>query len=232
MVHWDRLTFGIGLSYALLAWSMGYGAVLPELRDEVEMSASLASLHGSLFGIFLLLLATVGRPVLAKFSNRMLLAASVVGMFAGGVLFGFGRTAVLTLIGAGLSGSGAACLVIVVPSVVFAHQPKAPTHAMAVLNTFPMVSATLLPVAVGVALAGGLTWRAVYLAPLLLLGGGIAAVAGWAVVPNTRHPEPIALRHLFRVPTFARRWAALACGVLIEIGTGIWAASILSLIHI
>ena len=226
-VHWDRLTFGIGLSYALLAWSMGYGAVLPELRDEVHMSASAASLHGSLFGISLLLLATVGRPLLARFSNRVLLVVSVAGMFAGGLLFGFGRVVALTLTGAGLSGAAAACLVIVVPSVVFAHQPGAPTHAMAVLNTFPMLSATLLPVVVGLALAGDISWRVVYLTPLWLLAGGIAAVAGSSSVPSTRHPEPVALGQLFRVPTFARRWAALACGVLIEIGTGIWAASII-----
>ena len=226
-VHWDRLTFGIGLSYALLAWSMGYGAVLPELRDEVHMSASAASLHGSLFGISLLLLATVGRPLLARFSNRVLLVVSVAGMFAGGLLFGFGRVVALTLIGAGLSGAAAACLVIVVPSVVFAHQPGAPTHAMAVLNTFPMLSATLLPVVVGLALAGDISWRVVYVTPLWLLAGAIAAVAGSSSVPSTRHPEPVALGQLFRVPTFARRWAALACGVLIEIGTGIWAASII-----
>jgi len=221
------LTFGIGLSYGLLAWSMGYGAVLPELRDEVRMSASVASLHGSLFGIFLLLLATIGRRLLASLSNRALLVASVVGMFAGGVLFGLGRHAVLTLLGAGLSGAGAACLVIVVPSVVFAHQKSAATLAMAMLNTFPMLSATLLPVVVGLALAGDITWRVVYLVPLWLLAGAIAVVAGRSAVPSTRHDEPILLRQLFRVPTFARRWAALACGVLIEIGTGIWAASII-----
>ena len=226
-MRWDRLTFGIGLSYGLLAWSMGYGAVLPELRDEVHMSASVASLHGSLFGIFLLLLATIGRRLLAGLSNRALLVASVVGMFAGGLLFGLGRNAALTLLGAGLSGAGAACLVIVVPSVVFAHQESAATHAMAMLNTFPMLSATLLPVAVGLALAGDITWRVAYLVPLWLLAGGIAVVAARSAVPSTRHPEPISLGQLFRVPTFARRWAALACGVLIEIGTGIWAASII-----
>ena len=226
-MRWDRLTFGIGLSYGLLAWSMGYGAVLPELRDEVHMSASVASLHGSLFGIFLLLLATIGRRLLAGLSNRALLVASVVGMFTGGLLFGLGRNAALTLLGAGLSGAGAACLVIVVPSVVFAHQQSAATHAMAMLNTFPMLFATLLPVAVGLALAGDITWRVAYLVPLWLLAGGIAVVAAASAVPSTRHPEPISLRQLFRVPTFARRWAALACGVLIEIGTGIWAASII-----
>lgn len=226
-MRWDRLTFGIGMSYALLAWSMGYGAVLPDLRDEVSMSASVAALHGSLFGICLLLLATVGRRVLETLSNRMLLGLSVVGMFGGGLLFGFGRHAVMTLAGAGLSGIGAACLVIVVPSVVFAHQPHAPTQALAMLNTFPMLSATVLPLTVGVVVAAGVTWRVAYLGPLIVIALGIAVVSGRSDVPNALHAEPIGLGELFRVPQFARRWAALACGVLIEIGTGIWAASIM-----
>ncbi|MCU1366699.1 MAG: major facilitator superfamily 1 [Ilumatobacteraceae bacterium] len=226
-MRWDRLTFGIGLSYALLAWSMGYGAVIPELRDEVHMSASIASLHGSLFGICLLVLATVGRPLLEAASNRLLLALSVAGMFGGGVLFGFARTPVLSLLGAGLSGAGAACLVIVVPTVVYAHQDDSATEALAVLNTFPMLSSTLLPLAVGLAVAADVTWRAAYLAPLCLIGVGLVATSARTKVPDAAHAVPIRLGQLFRVPLFARRWAALACGVLVEIGTGIWAASIM-----
>ena len=65
----------------------------------------------------------------------------VVGLFGGGLLFGLGHYAAMTLTGAGLAGAGAACLVIIVPSVVFVHQPEAPTQALAVLNTFPMLSA-------------------------------------------------------------------------------------------
>lgn len=226
-VRWDRLTIGIGLSYALLAWSMGYGAVLPELRDEVHMSASVASLHGSLFGICLLVLATVGRPLLEAASNRLLLALSVAGMFGGGVLFGSAHTPALTLLGAGLAGAGAACLVIVVPTVVYAHQAESATEALAVLNTFPMLSSTLLPLAVGLAIAADVTWRVAYLAPLFLIGVALVASSARAEVPEAAHATPIALGQLFRVPQFARRWAALACGVLVEIGTGIWAASIM-----
>ena len=226
-VRWDRLTFGIGLSYALLAWSMGYGAVLPALRDEVQMSSSVASLHGSLFGICLLLLATVGRHILAALSNRVLLAISVSSMFGGGLLFGFGHHAGLTLAGAALSGAGSACLVVLVPSVIFAHQPDAPGEAFSVLNTFPMLSSTALPLTVGIVVAGGIAWRVAYLVPLVLIAVGVVVVAGGASVPDALHAEPISLGQLFRVPRFARRWAALACGVLVEIGTGIWAASIM-----
>ena len=45
------------------------------------------------------------------------------------MLFGLGRSTALTLTGAGLSGAAAACFVVVVPSVVFAHHPTTPTHA-------------------------------------------------------------------------------------------------------
>ncbi|MCU1396564.1 MAG: major facilitator superfamily 1 [Ilumatobacteraceae bacterium] len=226
-MRWDRLTLGIGLSYALLAWSMGYGAVLPELRDEVHMSASIASLHGSLFGICLLLLATIGRRALAASSNRALLVCSVAGMFGGGILFGLGRSSAVTLAGAALAGAGSACLVIVVPAVIYAHQRDSSTQALAVLNTFPMLSSMTLPVAVGIAVAVGVTWRAVFVVPLVLIGAGIIGTAGRSTVPLSTHAEPIALMQLFRLPQFARRWTAMACGVLIEIGTGIWAASIL-----
>ena len=207
---------------------MGYGAVLPELRDDLHLSASVAAAHGSLFGICLLVFATVGRRMLARASNRSMLVFSVVGMFGGGLLFGTGTSAPITLLGAAIAGAGSACLVIVVPAVVFAHQPDAATQTMAVLNTFPMMSAVLLPLVVGLAIAMDITWRAAYLTPLVLIGCAVVLTAGRSAVPAPVHAEPIALRALFRVPLFARRWAALACGVLIEIGTGIWAASIMA----
>ena len=226
-VRWDRLTVGIGLAFALLAWSVGYGAVLPELRDDLHLTASVAALHGALFGICLLLFATAGSRVLTRLSNDRVLAFSVVAMLGGGVLFGTGSVAAVTLLGAAIAGAGAACLLIVVPGVIFAHQPTASTQTMAVLNTFPMASAVLLPLVVGLAVSMDITWRAAYVAPLVLIGVAIVVTTGGAVVPEPLPAEPISVTSLFRVPRFSRRWAALACGVLVEIGTGIWAASIL-----
>lgn len=221
------MTVGIGLAYALLAWSVGYGAVLPELRDDLHLTASVAALHGALFGICLLLFATAGRRLLTHLSNRTILACSVIAMLGGGVLFGTGSVAAVTLLGAAIAGAGSACLVIVVPGVVFAHQPTASTQTMAVLNTFPMASAVLLPLAVGLAVATEVTWRAAYVVPLVLISVAIVLITGRAVVPAPLPAEPISLASLFRVSRFSRRWAALACGVLVEIGTSIWAASIL-----
>lgn len=226
-VRWDRLTLGIGLGYALLAWSLSYGAILPQLRDDLHLSASVAALHGSMFGFCLLGFALFGNRVLAALSNRATLGLAVLAMVGGGAMFGIGRTPALTLTGAAITGAGAALLVIVVPAVVFAHQPQAPTQTMSTLNAFPMISSTLLPLAVSLAAAVAISWRVAYLAPVLLIGAAITITAGRAPVPSTAVEQPAKLAHIARVPLLARRWLVLVFGVMVEIGTVIWASSIM-----
>ena len=121
-MRWDRLSLGVGLSYALFSWSLSYGAVLPQLRDDLHISASVAAIHGSMFGVLLLLLAAVGRRSIAATSNRTLLRLTVVCMTAGGIMFAFGRSIAMTLPGAALGSAGAALFVIVAPAVIYAHQ--------------------------------------------------------------------------------------------------------------
>ena len=226
-MRWDRLTLGIGLGYGLLAWSLGYGAVLPQLRDDLHLSASVAAAHGSMFGICLLVFAAFGSRALAATPPNVTLRLGVISMVAGGTLFGFGQAPALTLSGAGLTGAGAALIVIVIPGIVFAHQPLASTQTMATLNAFPMVSSTLLPLAVSGAAAAALSWRVAYLAPVLLIGIAIAVVIHGAAAPSIVSEQPVGLAQLFRLEHLTRRWLVLVFGVLVEIGTVTWAASIM-----
>lgn len=226
-VRWDRLTLGLGFGFALLAWSMGFGAMLPELRDEVSMSSSVAAIHGSLFGIFLLLFSVLGSHFFATRSNRLSLGISLVAMVVGSTLFGFGYSPAMTLAGAGFAGAGAAVFVIVAPAVIFAHQAHDSTRVVATLNTFPMASGTLLPVAISLAIATGVSWRISYLVPIAVIGIGMAWCIGRSAVPKDHLAEPVPLGEIFRLPDMARRWVAMVCGVLAEIATGLWAASIM-----
>lgn len=226
-VRWDRLTLGIGLGYALLSWSLGYGAILPQLRDDLHLSASVGALHGSMFGFCLLALALFGNRLLATWTNRVLLSVAVVCMAGGAVLFGFGRSPAFTLAGAVITGVGAALLVIVVPAVIFAHQPQAPTQTMSTLNAFPMVSSALFPLAVSLCAALVISWRIAYLAPVLAIATAIAVTAGRSAVPTTAVEQPAKLAHMARIPLLARRWLVLVFGVMVEIGTVIWASSIM-----
>ncbi len=211
----------------MLSWSMGFGAILPELRDEVMMSSSVAAIHGSLFGIFLLGFAMFGSRFFHSRSNRLVLTLSFAGMVPGAVLFGLGRTVTMTLLGAGLTGAGAAMFVIVVPAIIYAHQADDSTRVVAILNTFPMLSATLLPLAIGVAGVAHFSWRFSYLVPLIALAIAITVCTGRSAVPKVRATEPAGLNHIFGQSDMKRRWLILVCGVLVEIGTGVWAASIM-----
>ncbi len=226
-MRWDRLTLGIGFGYALLAWGLGFGAVLPSLRDEVSMSSSLAAMHGAMFGISLILFSSFGTRLFQAFSNRAVVVIGFAGMTAGGVLFGLGRTTPLTLAGATVGGLGAALFVIVVPSIVFAQQPSTATQAMSTLNAFPMLSATLLPIAISGAAAVDISWRFAYLAPVLLIASFMFLVAGRSKVAQAPAVEPTGLATILAVPLFARRWLLMVCGVLVELGTVTWAASIM-----
>lgn len=226
-MRWDRLTLGMGFGFAMLSWSMGFGAILPELRDEVEMSSSVAAIHGSLFGVFLLGFATFGSRFFHRRSNRLVLALSFAGMVPGAVLFGLGRSVVITLLGAALTGAGASMFVIVVPAIIYAHQADDSTRVVAILNTFPMLSATLLPLAIGVAGFAHFSWRFSYLVPLMALAIAIAVCIRHSAVPKIMAAEPAGFAHIFGLADMKRRWLVLVCGVLAEIGTGVWAASIM-----
>ena len=226
-MRWDRLTLGLGFGFSLLAWGMGFGSVLPELRDEVDMSSSVAAAHGSLFGICLLVFALFGSRFFAHQPHRRMLGISFVLLMIGTTLFGLGYTSVLTLSGAGCMGAGAAVFVIVAPAVIFAHQADDSTRVVATLNTFPMASGTLLPLIVGLMIVIGVSWRVGYLVPVVAMGAGMAWCIGRSVVPKEHTLEPVPLDEIFRLPDMARRWVAMVCGVLAEIATGLWAASIM-----
>ncbi len=98
---------------------------------------------------------------------------------------------------------------------------------MSTLNAFPMVSATLLPIAISSAAAANLSWRWAYLAPVLLIAAFMFLVAGRSPVAHAPAVEPAGLGAIFAVPLFARRWLLMVCGVLVELGTVTWAASIM-----
>jgi fucose permease len=98
---------------------------------------------------------------------------------------------------------------------------------MSTLNAFPMVSSTLLPLAVTGAAAATISWRVAYLAPVLVIGAAITLVAARSAVPSTSAAQPARLRELIDVPHLRRRWLVLVFGILVEIGTVTWAASIM-----
>jgi MFS family permease len=232
-VHWDALTWTIGASYALLAWTLGHGAVVPSLRDDLDFSATVAALHAAWFGWGLLAGGLVAARLVRWLGRGRIIAVGWVGMTAGALGFGLGQHVAVTLLGSAIGGVSGALTVVVLPGLIADQQGAARTQAMGVLNAFPMVSATALPLSVAAAVGLGAGWRVGYLVPALAISAVMLAVAmrvqrpipqGFAV----SHDEPAtALRTLMARPAFRLRWLVLVLGVVCEISTGLWAAQML-----
>jgi fucose permease len=225
-VRWDRLTVAIGLIYATLSWSLGYGVLMPELRDEVTMSDSVASLHGSAFGFALLGAALLGPQLLRRFTRHRLLAWAALAMAGGAVVFGIGRAIALTLLGAAVTGLGAALMVLIAPGLVVDLHPDDPHGATSTLNATPMLAGLTLPFAIAAG-GGALGWRWVYIVPVMVIGVVGAALASGHPAPPTVVGDGHGPVRSLRLPSILACWLVLVVGVMIELGIGFWAVEAL-----
>ena len=88
--RWDRLTAASALCYCLMVSALGVGVVLGELRDEFGISGVVAALHGSTYGIGLLLMGTFGVRLVDRIGRHAALQLAVTSLVAGVGLFCIG----------------------------------------------------------------------------------------------------------------------------------------------
>ena len=81
--RWDRLTYASALSYCLLVAGLSVGIVLPELREQFHINGVLAALHGSTFGIGLLVMGLRGVRIIDRVGRRRAFAIATAAMIAG-----------------------------------------------------------------------------------------------------------------------------------------------------
>jgi predicted MFS family arabinose efflux permease len=223
-VRWDRLTVGIALAYAVLSWSLGYGALLPQLRSGLTMSDTVASLHASFFGWALFVTAFGGAALVSRVGRHHLIGVAAALMGAGALVFGVGSSLVVTLSGAGITGLGAAVMVLVAPGLIIDLHPHDAAATTSTLNAIPMVAGLLLPLVIAGSVDIGSGWRW----PYIVIG---VAVAVGAVGCAAKSPPPIAVRGHRGSPVrelsdraVRMAWLVLVLGIVLEIGTGFWAA--------
>jgi MFS family permease len=224
--RWDRLTFSIALSYCLLVVSLSAGVVLGELREEFGIGGFVAALHGSTFGLSLLVMSSIGVPVIRKLGRPASLRLAVVGMTVGATLFGLGQSWPVTLSGAAIAGIAASLLVVVIPGLVHDHHGDNRADAFAAVNGLPLAMGLLLSVTIGGTLALERSWRPSFLV-LLAATAVVITVVGWRV----EFPGAVNLRPL-RASVFRQRdvvvpWLFIVNGVLIEFVIAVWATSYL-----
>lgn len=225
--RWDRLTWSSALGYCLLVCGLSVGVVLGELRDEFAISGVVAALHGSTFGIGLLVAGIVGVRLVDRLGRRRSLMSSAAMLTAGIVLFCLGPAWPITLAGTALSGLGGAFLVMVMPSLTSDHHGEHRAEAFAAVNGAPGMAGLTFSLVIGGALAAGWSWRGPYLALTLVATAALTVVALPVRVPDAARNDRFSLRPLTEgwvlVP-----WLHIVTAVIAEFSLGIWAVTYLA----
>jgi predicted MFS family arabinose efflux permease len=224
--RWDRLTYASAFGYCLLVAGLSVGVVLPELREEFEISGVVAALHGSTFGVGLLLAGLFGVRFVDRIGRRHALQLAAFALAGGVGLFCTGPSWPITLLGTAFSGGGGALLVMVMPGLISDHHGTHRAEAFAAVNGAPGVAGVAFSLVIGAALAAGWSWRPPYLLLTGLFALALAVVAHPVAVPAGERHGKFSLAH-FRDREVLRPWAHIVNAVLAEFTVGIWAVTYL-----
>lgn len=224
--HWDRLTVAVVTGYCMQICAVSAGVVFGELRAEFGISGVVTALHGSMFGLGLLVMGATGVRIIDRLGRRTTIAASFGLVVVGVAVFCVGHAWQLTLLGTAVSGFGGALWVMAVPGIVSDHHGENRAAAFAAVNGVPILAAVAFSLTIGASLSAGGGWRVPYAA----LSGAITilTIVAWrgvAIPVSTRHGE-------FTLRRFADRavlapWARIVNIVLAEFTIGIWAVTYL-----
>ncbi|MEV4509887.1 MFS transporter [Dactylosporangium sp. NPDC049525] len=181
----DRLTWVIYVQLSLWCYFLyGFGPVAPLLRDELHISRTLASLHGTGFAVGGIIGGAVIPALTRKYGrNRLiwggltLVSAAAVGMFAAHHL-------ALTLTFATLASFGGSLLVNGVVAALTEHHGTAGPAAISEANAAAAAVGLVAPLVVGLAYGIGLGWRV----GLVLV---VIPTVVVAVFAGVRTPEPL-----------------------------------------
>ena len=225
----DRFTW---LAYLLLAF-YGYclnilGPITPFLKEELNLSYTVSSLHFTAFAVGILLVGLGGHIVIRRFGRWTSLWIGAFGMSVSAFLLLAGQSPLITIgaaFGMGLIGS---LILVMVPSMLSEQHGEQRAVALTEANVIASLVATAAPLLVGwFALTSG-GWRLslgiVALTPILLRLGfrqipPLLLTSPEEQVTTSKQPLP-ALYWVY--------WAALVLAVSVEFCMIFWSADYLA----
>lgn len=224
--RWDRLTYASALSYCLLVAGLSVGIVLPELRDQFHLSGVVAALHGSTFGIGLLVMGSRGVLLIDRVGRRRAFAIATTAMISGVTLLCVGPLWQITLFGTAVSGMGGALLNMLMPGVISDHHGEHRAIAFAAVNAVPAVGGVMFSLVIGGALGAGWSWRGPFLALTGVFAVAFLAVANGVNLPTGSRQGEFTLRHLRRREVYVP-FLFLINAALTEFPIGVWGVTYL-----
>jgi MFS family permease len=222
---------------------------VPLLRDEQGTSRAVAGLHGTALAVGTIISSAVSVPLIGRFRRRGTLIGATVVAAAGILLLAVGPSVPFTLAGALVAGVGGSSLLNAVNPVLSDHHGRAGPAAISEANAIAAGCGIIAPLALGLGVSLGLTWRGAILISLPLAALSVflvaraprlaALTAGPGRGPSALEPTSAVEDGVEagldgtgqqRVPLGTAFWLALglviAC-VGVEFSTTFWAADLL-----
>ncbi|MGH8868044.1 MAG: MFS transporter [Actinomycetes bacterium] len=226
----DRLTW---LLYAQLGvygyFLYGINPSIPLLREEQDVSRTVAGLHGTVLALGALGAGFLYARLAGRLGRRPVLWGGLVCVCLGVVVYTATTALPVTLFGALLSSLGGSAVVIGTAAALSDHHGPAGPAAVSEANACAAGLGLLAPLALGAFVSSGLGWRAALLVTLVLVGV-LGVVMGRVPFPAARPHEavPEAVRGSRSLPTrYWWAWGVLVLCIGVEFSLAIWASDVL-----
>jgi fucose permease len=171
-----RTIAAFGLLAALGSLHTVLGATLPYLRADLGLGYRAASLHLTAFAVGGLVAGLSGTAIQDRASRLGLVVLGTLSAVTGVVLVAVAGAFAVSLVGAGLIGAGATHAFIGIWSGLSDQHGERRAVALTEGEVAVSVGNLSLPLAVGVAAAAGLGWRAAVVAVVVAVAAGLLGV--------------------------------------------------------
>jgi predicted MFS family arabinose efflux permease len=216
------------------AWGyflFGFGPVLPLLRDSLDVSRTVAALHGTMIAVGSLTAGLCYPRLTARFGRGRVGWAGLAGLCAGILLLCVGHRPAWTLAGVLVAGVFGALVVTGSSAILADHHGRAGPAAITEANAVAAGFGVAGPALVGAGLALGIGWRPV-LAAVVVPAAALAVALGRVRVPNAPAPvEPgsdAAARRVGRLPrAYWPAWGVVVAIIGVEFSMTLWSSDLL-----
>jgi fucose permease len=226
--HRDRFTWLAYLSLAFYAYFLNVlGPITPFLKEELQLSYTVSSLHFTAFAVGILLIGLGGNWLIQRIGRWPSLWVGMIGMSLSALLLLIGRNPLITIGASFLMGLVGSLILAIVPAALSDQHSELRAVALSEANMISSIVASAAALMVGWSanLTGG--WRPalgiIALTPIILfltLGKDTFSIEAPIVEDPTQSNQPLPSQ-------FWIYWVAIVLGVSVEFCMIFWSADYL-----
>lgn len=228
----DRFTWLTYFLVSFYAFNLSsFGPAMPFLRDDLNLSYTVAGYHLSAFAAAMIFLGFLGDAPTRWLGRRRMIWLGGAGLALGVLILLAGQHPALTVLGAFVMGIFGSLMLSSVNATLVEYHGERRAIPITESNIAASLSSSIAPILIGTAAAIGLGWRAGLLVMLIAFAG--VALFGRSIAvpaPTSAPPSANAKRTSSRerLPlAFWSYWLVMLFGVSVEGGLIFWGAEYL-----